>query len=304
MRMVQVWKIAPGVGAEDWDLFRENDCIGLGWLVNSDYRHFRSEHEVLAALEAENGKGVPGAGAGSAKMIWRFVHEVKPHHVVVANARYNTVVGIGIVVGEYLPPHSVKNPIRGDTTTHRRHVRRVNWLITDPIDLPGKRFFVQPTLWPLASDKFSRIRQTYAAKYPHLKAILDQVLIGYQAGVSGMLPEEVTDTSTLFEGAVRKVTVNAYERNSVARQKCIAAHGTTCCICGFSFGAAYGSEAEGFIHIHHVRPLSEVGAEYVVNPVEDLRPVCPNCHAVLHLGGECRTIEEVRQLVAMQRHRQ
>ena len=34
-----------------------------------------------------------------------------------------------------------------------------------------------------------------------------------------------------------------------------------------------------------------------VDPVADLRPVCPNCHAVIHLGGACRTIEEVRRLL-------
>jgi hypothetical protein len=32
-----------------------------------------------------------------------------------------------------------------------------------------------------------------------------------------------------------------------------------------------------------------------VDPVADLRPVCPNCHAVIHLGGACRSIDEVRQ---------
>lgn len=43
--------------------------------------------------------------------------------------------------------------------------------------------------------------------------------------------------------------------------------------------------------------MSEIGMEYEVDPIADLRPVCPNCHAVLHLGGECRGIEEVRQLL-------
>ena len=299
--MVQVWKIAPGKGAKDWDLFRKNGCVGLGWLADSDYRNFGTEEELLAALEAKHGKGTPGASAGSAKMIWRFVHEIRPQHVVVANEGYNRVVGIGVIAGEYQPPNSAKNPIRRDTTTHRHHVRRVNWLITDPVDLPGKRFFVQATLWPLGSDKLNRIRHAYVAKYPQLKATLDQVLVGYQAGVSGSLPEEVLDPLTLVEGAVRRVTVNAYERNPAARQKCISAHGTTCCICEFSFGAVYGPEAEGYIQVHHVRPLSEVGEEYVVDPVEDLRPVCPNCHAVLHLGGESRSINEVKQLLIEQR---
>ena len=51
------------------------------------------------------------------------------------------------------------------------------------------------------------------------------------------------------------------ERNPEARRRCIAAHGTACCICGFSFGAVYGPEAEGYIHVHHIRPLAQVGGE-------------------------------------------
>ena len=74
--------------------------------------------------------------------------------------------------------------------------------------------------------------------------------------------------------------------------------GTTCVICGFDFGSVYGSEFAGFIHVHHLRQLSDVGGEYVVDPVADLRPVCPNCHAVIHHGGRLRSIDEVRQLLA------
>ena len=115
-----------------------------------------------------------------------------------------------------------------------------------------------------------------------------------------LLPDELDAATPIREGARHQVLVNAYERNRKARRRCIAAHGSTCCICGFSFGAVYGPEAEECIHVHHVRPLSERGGPYVVDPVVDLRPVCPNCHAVLHLGGRCRTVEEVGQLLRRQ----
>ncbi len=120
---------------------------------------------------------------------------------------------------------------------------------------------------------------------------------GLHEGIRGRLPEEVAETNTFVEGAVRQVIVNAYERDPDARQRCIEAHGTACCICGFSFGTVYGAEAEGYIQVHHLRPLSERSREYVVDAVADLRPVCPNCHAVVHLGGRCRSIEEVRQVI-------
>jgi hypothetical protein len=111
------------------------------------------------------------------------------------------------------------------------------------------------------------------------------------------LPEEIAVPVRLIEGAVCRITVNAYERNDEARARCIERHGAVCCICGFDFGAMYGEVAEGYIHVHHVRPLSEIGKEYEVDPVADLRPVCPNCHAVVHMRGECRTIEEVKKLL-------
>ena len=110
-------------------------------------------------------------------------------------------------------------------------------------------------------------------------------------------PDEVTET-VLREGATEKVVVNAYERSRDARDQCLAKYGTVCCICMFDFGATYGPEFKRFIHVHHLRPLSEIGEEYEVDPVADLRPVCPNCHAVIHYGPRCRSIEEVRDLIA------
>jgi 5-methylcytosine-specific restriction protein A len=111
------------------------------------------------------------------------------------------------------------------------------------------------------------------------------------------LAEEVIDTANLREGAVRLVAVNAYERNSEARRICIEVHGTNCTICGFNFGELYGDIAVGFIHVHHLSPIALRGEEHAIDPVTDLRPVCPNCHAVIHIRGGCMSIEEVKDLL-------
>jgi predicted HNH restriction endonuclease len=122
-------------------------------------------------------------------------------------------------------------------------------------------------------------------------------LLGWVEGDNLLLPEEVAATTRLVEGAVCRVSVNAYERSPKAHRQCIERHGTNCCICQFNFGAEYGKVAEGYIHVHHLHPLSEIGGEYVVDPVEDLRPVCPNCHAVLHRRIPAYSIEEVRSFL-------
>ncbi len=53
-------------------------------------------------------------------------------------------------------------------------------------------------------------------------------------------------------------------------------------VCGFNFGEVYGHIGTGFIHIHHLHPLSLKDEGYLVNPTTDLVPVCANCHAMLH----------------------
>jgi 5-methylcytosine-specific restriction protein A len=53
----------------------------------------------------------------------------------------------------------------------------------------------------------------------------------------------------------------------------------------------------GFIHVHHVLPISELGPDYNLNPIEDLRPVCPNCHAMLHRQQPPLSIEALRSIL-------
>lgn len=110
-------------------------------------------------------------------------------------------------------------------------------------------------------------------------------------------PDEITGPELYVEGVKKSVTVNAYERDPRARQACIEHYGTRCSVCGFSFGSLYGKHGEGFIHVHHVVPLSKIGREYKVDPVKDLRPVCPNCHAMLHVGPTVLTIEELKDII-------
>ena len=109
--------------------------------------------------------------------------------------------------------------------------------------------------------------------------------------------EEIENPEALFEGAKKTMVVNRYERDPEARRQCIEAHGCLCNICGLDFSEMYGKVGEGFIHVHHIVPLSTIDEEYIVNPINDLIPVCPNCHAMLHRleNGTNLTIEELRK---------
>jgi 5-methylcytosine-specific restriction enzyme A len=111
-------------------------------------------------------------------------------------------------------------------------------------------------------------------------------------------PEEVEQAqSEIFEGAVKRVSVNAYERSPEARRKCIEHYGVTCQICGFNFEKTYGNAGKDFIHVHHLKQISEIGETYQIDPIQDLRPVCPNCHAIIHKRTPSYTIEEVKDFL-------
>jgi 5-methylcytosine-specific restriction protein A len=109
------------------------------------------------------------------------------------------------------------------------------------------------------------------------------------------LPEEVTPTSSLLEGASKLITVNAYERNAVARAQCLKHHGYSCCVCEFNFERVYGPIGKDYIHVHHLVPFSEIKAEYVVDPVKDLVPVCPNCHAMIHSTRPALGMDQLKE---------
>lgn len=99
------------------------------------------------------------------------------------------------------------------------------------------------------------------------------------------------------EGQVSTVIVNRYERDHTARRRCIEHWGPTCAVCGFDFGAVYGDIGEGYIHVHHLVEISTIGEEYEVDPINDLRPVCPNCHAMLHTRRPALAIDQLKRAI-------
>lgn len=120
--------------------------------------------------------------------------------------------------------------------------------------------------------------------------------VGERLGVD-LQPEEVHAPLRLLEGASLRVAVNIFERSAEAREQCIRHYGSSCSVCGFDFGCAYGQLGQGFIHVHHLVPLSAINVEYAVDPVRDLRPVCPNCHSMLHRREPPLSIEELRTIL-------
>jgi 5-methylcytosine-specific restriction protein A len=112
---------------------------------------------------------------------------------------------------------------------------------------------------------------------------------------------EIVEVSGLPEGALCKVEVNKYERNRFNRDICIRVNGAICKVCGFNFEETYGAMGNGFIHVHHITPISKIGPDYIINPIKDLMPVCPNCHAMLHRENPPITLESLKNILLTQK---
>lgn len=97
------------------------------------------------------------------------------------------------------------------------------------------------------------------------------------------------------EGSTKTVIINAYERSGPARKKCIQHYGLKCSVCETSMADKYGAIGNDYIHVHHLYPEKlRAGSEYEIDPIKDLRPVCPNCHAMLHTNNPPLSIETLK----------
>ena len=148
----------------------------------------------------------------------------------------------------------------------------------------------------------SNVAMPWADKYIRTKQLIKKRKITVYSLSSEIAQDEEIenfDELEFREGSVRQIFINAYERNTKAREKCIKIYGLVCVCCGFDFHKAYGELGYGFIHVHHTKPLSEIKSGYMVSPEKDLRPVCPNCHAMIHRRKPPFTIEEIKAIIAL-----
>jgi 5-methylcytosine-specific restriction protein A len=93
-------------------------------------------------------------------------------------------------------------------------------------------------------------------------------------------PDPEPETYDKLEGAKHQDTVTRYERDRGNRKDCIAHYGYVCQICEMNFEKTYGEIGKDFIEVHHLHPVSQ--GERQVNPIEDLIPLCSNCHSMIH----------------------
>lgn len=181
------------------------------------------------------------------------------------------ILGHATVTGLSLGETDPKNPTKKSNFVDILF----DWLLpeADIIDVPTLESSVPGVSWRKIYRSGTRIDS------PHLPA-LRTLWAEHAQQTADDEDEEVPGTYP--EGASRTVQVNRFERNRAAREACIAHHGTTCQVCGLDFQSQYGHIGSGYIQVHHVVPVSQIGETYQVDPITDLVPLCANCHVMAH----------------------
>lgn len=107
------------------------------------------------------------------------------------------------------------------------------------------------------------------------------------------------DPEEAFEGHLRLLFLRHRQREHRLRRAKIRAvlraSGRLRCEvprCSFDFEERYGALGREYAHVHHLQPLAAADARRPTT-LNDLAVVCANCHAMIHRGGACRSLEEV-----------
>ena len=138
-------------------------------------------------------------------------------------------------------------------------------------------------------------------QFQHISAAGLSILVHLAGALALSDDAALTGETVSLEGAEIHRWNTTYERDKNLRAAAIKIHGTKCIACKFDFFARYGSIGNGFIEVHHTKPVSSLGGPTQVNVVTDLVVLCSNCHSIVHRQkGEPLSVDALRELLSMQ----
>ncbi len=173
--------------------------------------------------------------------------------------------------------------------------------------VPTDRFDDAPRFWDFRASAANRVwgsglfryipDDEAAAMWAAVEEVCDATHVTVLRDLEAMRLEE-----QYTEGQRTTRLVQHYERNPDLRSAAVAIHGTRCQVCGMTFAEVYGEIGEGFIEVHHRKPVAEYEGEVTVDPAADMASICPNCHRVLHHArGGPLTVEELQAILEARR---
>lgn len=135
----------------------------------------------------------------------------------------------------------------------------------------------------------------------HLRAVAAAIVAAIEI-LGRAFPDDSDEFAEASEGKVLSRLHRVRERSAGLRKKKIASvlkrgAAIECEVCSFDFGLTYGTHGEGFIEVHHLRPLHELVSETKTR-LDELALVCANCHRMIHARKPWLSLQELKSLVA------
>ena len=88
-----------------------------------------------------------------------------------------------------------------------------------------------------------------------------------------------------------------FTRDPEARIKCLKHWGYNCYVCGKNLEEVYGKDGKNKIEVHHEKQICE--GYRVTDPIKDLKPVCPDCHTIIHTRVPCYELIDVSEMLGI-----
>jgi Rad3-related DNA helicase len=142
----------------------------------------------------------------------------------------------------------------------------------------------------MRNEAIRRLRQGLGRGLRRPDAVCDLYLLDPRfKSVRGFVPQRFDQAwhERIQEGGRKEVTLSKIERSPYYRKVALKHYGCYCHACDFE------PKADSQIHVHHLNPLAE-GER--TTTVDDLVPLCANCHALAHSEVPPIALEVLRHL--------
>lgn len=165
-------------------------------------------------------------------------------------------------------------------------------------------FRIKEQMWEFAESKVRRIRENNPVLFP----IPDEAQTRDMemrrekarretAGDTNRSPTAAQE-ELYHEGELKDRVSKRDTRSPNARKACLDQKGYSCMVCNFTFAERFPSlkSARTFIHVHHVKSFKGEKRQRTTDPIKDLVPLCPNCHAMAHMEEPPISVARLKEL--------
>ena len=112
------WVIACGINSNQWDNFKDNNLIAIGWDSLGDLSKFKSKQEIFEKLKDERSENDPDP-RNDALCCYDFVNSMKVNDIVFVKKGTSKLVAYGKIIGDYKYDENL---------SEYRNIRSVEWI--------------------------------------------------------------------------------------------------------------------------------------------------------------------------------